>query len=451
MKYGIWISIGVAVIALIAVAMWINNGTPVQIANVERGTIREFVDQKAETQLPLVHRITMPFAARLEKVSLVEGQKVEAGEVVAQVVQSDLENEVAEAQAVVDRLAQSIIESKDVSVEDSTYEQALAFVKSMVNTVASADAQKEAAKAQLEFSRERMQRLADLGQTGAASKDDVDRARLEYEQALSSFRQDDLTSQSIRTIEAATQLLPKMVKDYINRKDLGTNVLLEQKDEAEARLRQIKVKQQRGTMKSPVDGVVLTRSIENEQFVQAGTELLTIGDMDQIEIAADVLSEDVVDVRKGNEVEIYGVTLGMNQGEGITGHVQRIFPSGFTKTSSLGVEQQRVKIVIQLDDAARQKLLSRNVGSGYRVRIRVFTETASDATIVPRSSLFRGPANQWQVFKVENGRARLTDVEVGLMNDHHVQVKSGLSGDDRVIAAPEKSIADGTRVKAIKP
>ena len=426
-----------------------NLGSPVQVASAETGTIHEFIDQKAQTQLPMVHKITMPFAARLEHVGAIEGQEVNAGDTVCQVVQGDLENEVAEAQAVVDRLEQSIIENRDVSVENSSYEQALAFVKSMVNTVASADARKDSGKAQLDFTRERMERLAELRKTGSTSEEEFDRARLEYEQALSSYRQDDLTAQSFRSIEAATQLLPKMVKDFISRKDLGTNVLLEQKDEAEARLRQVMLKQQRGTMISPVDGVILTKSIENEQFVQAGTELLTIGDLRQLEIGADVLSQDVVDVRVGNEVEVYGVATGLSQGKGIKAKVKRIYPAGFTKISSLGVEQQRVKIVIELSNNAKQQLLSRSIGVGYRVRVRIFTETKKEATVVPRSCLFRGPENQWQVFKIKNGIARLTDIKVGLMNDHRVQILSGVSKGDEVIAAPEKSVEDGTRVKAI--
>ena len=449
MKYAIWIAAVLIVIVALTVGIWMNLGVQVQVATAGPATIREFIDQKAETQLPLVHKITMPFAARLDHVNVIEGQEVKQGEVVCQIVQRDIENEVDEAQAVVDRLEQSIVENRDVSVENSSYEQALAFVKSMVNTVASADARKEAGEAQLNFARERWERYRDLGETGAASKEAVDRARLEYDQALSGFRQDDLTAQSIRSIEAATQLLPRMVKDFISHKELGTNVLLEQKDEAEARLRQVKLKQQRGRMTSPVDGVVLTKSIENEQFVQAGTELLTIGNPQQMEIGADVLSQDVVDVRVGNEVEIYGAALGLNQGEGIKARVKRIFPSGFTKISSLGVEQQRVNIVIELDESAKQNLLSRNIGIGYQLRVRIFTATKKNAVVVPRSCLFRGPENQWQVFKVDQGVAKLTDVKVGLMNDHQVEVVSGISNGDDLIAAPEKSIENGTRVKKI--
>ena len=181
----------------------------------------------------------------------------------------------------------------------------------------------------------------------------------------------------------------------------------------------------------------------------AGTELITIGNLHEMEVEVDVLSEDTVKVNVGNKAEVYGTTLGNSPGAGILAKVSRVFPAGFTKISSLGVEQQRVKVIIQLDDSARQSLLDRNVGVGYRLRVRIYTATADNAIVVPRASLFRGPENQWQVFAIDGRTARLKDVTVGLMNDDQVQITSGLSQSDSVIVAPDKSISDGTRVKPI--
>ncbi|QDV21729.1 efflux RND transporter periplasmic adaptor subunit [Aureliella helgolandensis] len=447
----LWLLIATIAIGILVATLIASGGSPVQIAIAEQSDIRESVDQEAQTRLPRTHRITMPFASRLNEIELVEGQAVEQGEVVCQVVMRDLDNELAEAQAAVDRLSRSIDESQDVSVEQSTHAQALSFVESMVNTVAAADARAEAGKAQLKFATERLERIRQLGSSGATSQDEIDRAQLEYEQSLSSFRQDSLTSEAVRSIEAATKLLPRMVQDFISRKELGTKVLLKQKDEAEARLRQIELRKQRGTMTSPIQGVVLSRAIKNEQFVQAGTELLTLGDLSLIELESEVLSQDAVRIRVGQEARVYGVALALPMESGLSARVSRIFPAGFTKVSSLGVEQQRVKVVIELDEAAQDFLLEHQVGIDYQLRARIFTATAIDAIVLPRSCIFRGPTNQWQVFVVEGHRAQLRNVEVGIMNDDQVQITDGLALGAAVIAAPENSIMHGTKVRPISP
>jgi HlyD family secretion protein len=148
-----------------------------------------------------------------------------------------------------------------------------------------------------------------------------------------------------------------MVSDYMSRKDLTAEVLQKQKSEAEARLRQAQIRKDRSVMESPVDGVVLERLETDEQFVTAGTTLLRIGDLSQLEVEADILSQDVVRIRIDDEVEIYGPSVGGNVGHGVHGKVSRIYPAGFLKLSSLGVEQQRVKVVVQFDDDVRPKLL----------------------------------------------------------------------------------------------
>ena len=89
------------------------------------------------------------------------------------------------------------------------------------------------------------------------------------------------------------------------------------------------------------------RLVENEQHLPAGTELLTIGQLDQLEVETDVLSQDVVRVQTGDAVEVYGPAVGGGLGEGVPGIVHQIYPAGFTKVSSLGVEQQRVKVIVR--------------------------------------------------------------------------------------------------------
>ena len=146
-------------------------------------------------------------------------------------------------------------------------------------------------------------------------------------------------------------------------------------------------------MTSPVDGVILERAISNEQYLTGGTTLLRIGELDHLEVETDILSEDVVRVRQGHVVEIYGPAVGGGAGEGVSGVVHRIYPTGFTKISSLGVEQQRVTVIIRFADGVLDQLRGeRNIGVDYRVRVRIFTAEQPDTLLVARSALFRlGP------------------------------------------------------------
>ena len=423
---------------------------PVEAVPVRQGAIREFVDEQAKTRLPNEYEVTMPYAARIREIELAEGAPVEQGQVVAQIVASDVENEVAEARAAVQRLEASIAENNDKSVEQGAYKQALQFVSSMASTVAAAEERKKSGRKALEVAEANLGRVRRLFEADRANtQEQLDQAELRDVEAQVGYRTDVLVAESIKAIEAATMLMPQMVADYMSRKDLTAEVLEKQKAEAEARLRQAEVRQERSTMRSPVNGVVLARLETDEQFVQAGTTLLRIGDLSQLEVEADILSQDVVRVQVGDEVEIYGPSVGGSIGSGVKGKVARIYPAGFMKLSSLGVEQQRVKVIIRFEEGVLPPLLERGLGVDYRVRARVFTATNPDATVVPRSAIFRGPDGGWQLYTATDGVARLRKVEVGLMNDELVEITGGVTGEDSVILAPENSLSDGAKVRAI--
>jgi HlyD family secretion protein len=203
----------------------------------------------------------------------------------------------------------------------------------------------------------------------------------------------------------------------------------------------------RGELRSPVDGVVLERAISDERQVSAGTVLLKIGRLEDLEVEADILSQDVVNVKEGDAVEITGPAIGLTPAHGT---VKRIYPAGFTKVSSLGVEQQRVKVIVAFnpEDLAHLRK-EHDLGVDYRVRVRIITDQKNDVLSAPRAALFRGGDGKWQVFVIRDGRARLQSVETGLMNDETVEIISGLEPNELVILAPETSLRDGMRVRPI--
>jgi HlyD family secretion protein len=445
-----WLLIFVVVGLLVGGAVYsaITAATVVELAPAVKADIREFVDEQAVTRVPLTHLITMPYDGRVEAIHFAEGARVTKDQVVARVVPLDLQLTVDEAQASIDRLKASIRESGDKSVESTTFQQTLKYVDSMIATVQAAEARAESGKAKLDFANNDLKRLRSLFETGSTSVEQLQAAEMRQVSAAADYRQDQLIQKSLESILAATTMVPTVVKQYMDRKDLSVAVLENEKTQAEVRLKQNERDRTRGEMKSPVDGVVLDRLETNERRVSPGTILLKIGRPEELEVEADVLSQDVVRVKSGDAVEIYGPAVGPNAANG---KVTQIYPAGFTKVSSLGVEQQRVKVIVAFNEPERTRLLKeQDLGIGYRVRVRIFTAEKQAALTVPRSALFRGPENNWQLFVVRDGRARLVDATVGLMNDERVEIVAGVNEGERVVPAPESTLVSGMRVRGAK-
>ncbi|HQU46127.1 MAG: hypothetical protein B7Z73_12100 [Planctomycetia bacterium 21-64-5] len=438
-----------ALLALGASYEWLASGKPVEVAVASFSPIREFVDEEARTRLPRTYQVTMPFNGRIEPIEADEGAHVTAGQVVARVVPADLDLKVAEAQAAVDRAEASLRENDDTSVESTGLQQALSYVQSMNRTVEAATEQVKAGEAKRDLALKTWKRMRTLYESRTTDEDELNRAEVSKIEADVSYQQDVLLLSALKSLQAATTLVPTVVRQYIDRKRLKHDVLLQEKAEAETRLKEALRDRQRGEMTSPIDGVVLERFETNERQVSAGTVLVTIGRVEHLEVEVDVLSQDVVHVKPGQAADIYGPAIGREPAHGV---VERIYPAGFTKTSSLGVEQQRVKVIVRFDPNELEGLRNKqDLGVGYRVRARIYTEEASRALVVPRSALFRGPASDWQVFAVREGKARLVSVRVGLMNDDQAEIREGLRESEPVILAPETSLTDGTRVTMVKP
>ena len=443
--------IAAAVAALVLVS-WVayaslSSGIPVEAARAELSSIREFADERAKTRLPKTHLITMPYSGRIRSIDIEEGMPVEVGQVVAEVVPLDLEIALAASKAAVEKLKAQIAENDDTTVEETLLAQSERFVDSMEQTVEAARESVKSAQAKLDYAEKKLGRTERLYETGVRTEDDLDLAQLSRVEDGVGYHEDLLFLSAMESMHAATTLLPQSVRQFISRKMLTSAVLDKEQAEADANLRQVEKDIARGTMRSPVDGVVLSRAVTNERQVAAGTVLLEIGRLEELEIEADVLSQDVVAIKKGARVEIYGPAIG---NEPAWGTVKRIYPAGFTKISSLGVEQQRVRVIIGLKSDELQRLRDeRDLGVGFRVRVRIYTAEKEQTLVIPRSALFRGGDGDWQAFVIRGGRVQLVPLKIGLLNDRRAEVLAGLETDELVVLAPETSLIDGTRVRPI--
>jgi HlyD family secretion protein len=190
---------------------------------------------------------------------------------------------------------------------------------------------------------------------------------------------------------------------------------------------------------SPVSGRVLRVLQESEAVVGPGTALIEIGDPENLEVFVDLLSTDAVRVEAGQRVLIEA----WGGGEPLAGVVRRVEPFGFTKISALGIEEQRVKVIIDFNDARDR--WSR-LGHGYRVEPRIVLAEAEAVLKVPQAALFREDG-RWSVFVDAGGRAELRTVELGLENGLEAQVRKGLAAGDQVVLQPGGRVSAGTSIK----
>ena len=380
-----------AVIAgLLAVVLW-PTAVQVDIATVSTGPLVVTVDEEGVTRVRDRFVVSTPVSGRVLRIDLEPGDCVKRGQVVARVR--------AEAPPLLDV---------------RTRTEAEAVVASARAALGRARAEEQRAKATLE------QAGRDLARIGALVEGHVI-ARQEYE-----------------VHESHVQV----ARETANAAEFAVRAAISELQRAEARLAPTRPEASGRVVSvtAPVDGVVLKRVRESETFVPSGDPLIEIGDQGQLEIVADLLSTDAVRVKVGARafVEQWGGDLPLEA------RVRRIEPAGFMKVSALGVEEQRVNVVLDFVDSS---LASRAaLGDGYRVEVRVVIWESARVLKVPTSALFRH-GEQWAVYVMDAGRARRTVVELGRQTGQSAEVTAGLAEGTRVILHPGDTLVDGARVR----
>lgn len=445
-----WIIVGIVVVIIGIFYAYadMRSGIPVQTASVKRGDIRAWVEDRAMTTLPLTHKITMPQDGRILPITLEAGSEVSKDQVVARIEESDLKTALAMAEARIAEVESEIAVNQYDQVERTAMVESEQLIAAMVAVGHAADELIQANEVELKYSSWLVDMERKLVEQRASSLEKLRRVERDCSQANSAVASSQFTSKAVWAIATAVGLLPKYIQERLQMKRLQTEVLNRQLDLARGERDLAARRLERAVLKSPIDGRVLRRFIQNEEHLAAGTLLMEIGNLDDMEVTADILSQDVVEVRPGNAVDIYGPAIGQPP---IRGTVSRVKPAGFTKVSSLGVEQQRVAVVIAFKEGAREMLKERRrtLGLGYRVSARIYTNEEKDVLKVPRTALLREAGDRWQVFAVRNGKAVSVPVTLGILNDNEAEVKSGVKEGETIIAVPPKALKGGDRVQPL--
>jgi HlyD family secretion protein len=370
-----------ALVALIALS---SRGSPLEVetATAQVGPLEVVVEDEGRTRAVDRYIVTAPVAGRVQRITVREGNHVDAEAVLARIEPLPL----------------------DAPTRGQLQAQ-LSAASARLRSARAALAQAAEASAQ---ARRELERRRALVTEGALAAEVLEQFAL----ALELREQERVTAQEgVRAAEADVE---------------GVRALLSGSTGASTTL---------VAVRAPSSGTVLRVPERSERVVAAGEPLVEVGDPAALEVLVDVLTPDAVRIRQGMPARLTGWG-----GDTLHATVRRVEPSAFTRVSALGVEEQRVNVILDLAHRPAE------LGEGYRVDARIIVWEAAAVLTVPTSALFSDAAG-WRAFVVEQGRARLRPVEVGERGDARTQVLSGLEEGETVIVFPPDDLVEGARVR----
>jgi HlyD family secretion protein len=375
---------------------------PVDLATVSKGPMEVTVDDEGKTSVRHIYTVSAPIAGRVLRISHPFGE---------QGISVHVGDQVKAAETVVAVMQPTAPSFLDVR----SREELQAMLTAADAAVVLSEAEVRRIEAALDFSRSDVRRAEALTRTNSIPERTLEKARLDVatnEAALASAKAQHDVRRSERAVVAARLINPSTATPADTSSDCCIQLL------------------------APASGVVLKVIQDSEAVVLSGRPLIDIGNPLDLEVVADLLSTDAVQIKVGAPVRIDGWG-----GRSIDGRVVRVDPAGFLKISALGIEVQRVRTTIDFSGPAEE--WSR-LGHDYRVIVHV-TVWAGDVLNVPVAALFR-QGEQWAVYSVNNGRAQVTELTIGHRNNRIAEVVSGLSAGDRVVLHPSDRISRGVVV-----
>jgi HlyD family secretion protein len=390
--------IGLLLLALMVVAGlvygFMPRPLPVDLVEVRAGNLAVTVEEEGKTRVVERYVISAPVAGYARRIDLKVGDPVRAGQVLA------------------------VLEpSRADALDPRARAQATARVSAAQAALEAAREEARGAAAEAELAGQDLARTESLGRERFLSQAAVDQARATLKRAQAGRQAAEAAVNVARyDLEAARAALAQAAALRVGGPADAVAVL------------------------APVAGRVLKVAHESEGSVTAGQPLIEVGDPSGLEIEVEVLSTAAVRLAPGTPVRLdrWG---GEQTLEGV---VRVVEPTGFTKVSALGVEEQRVRVIVDLTSPPEAW---RRLGDGYRVEAAFVVWEGRNVLLAPTSALFRH-GDGWALFVLAEGRARLRPVRIGQRNGLQAQVLDGLKAGERVIAHPDDKIADGVRVKA---
>lgn len=382
---------GLAAIALLALLVWAFRSPPlpVEVAEVDRGPLRIAVQEEARTRIIDRFVISAPVAGHLRRITLKAGATVHAGEPLA----------------MIEPLAADLLDPRSHAAAERRLVAADAALEA-------ATARAAAARAVAEYAEGEAARAERLRAADQISIEAADRARAEARRSVATARAEE---HGVEVARHERELARATLAHYGMRDSGGAHI----------------------TVNSPVTGSVLRVLRDSAGVVARGEALLELGDAQGLEVIAEVLSDQAVRIAPGSRVllERWG-------GPALEAVVRLVEPSGFTKISALGVEEQRVLVVSDLVSLPAEWS---SLGDGYRLEASFVLWEGDDVLQIPESALFRS-GDGWRVFVLDGDHVRLREVVPGRRSGLRVEILRGLQEGERLVTHPDDALEDGARV-----
>lgn len=397
-KWKRWLGIGILGAAIITALVFALRSPPVPVdmGRVTKGELIVTIDDEGETRVREKYVVSAPLGGRLLRITQDAGDPVEAGETVLARIQP----------------------SEPTFLDVRSQSEAQARLKAAQASLDLAFADLEKMKAERDFAQSELRRIEELAKSQTVSEASADRARMQFSAARA----------AVASAQAAVDVAEHQVESA------RASLISPQgniQGSVDARCCVVDVR-------SPITGRVLRLLEESEAIVTAGTPLVEVGNPNDLEIVVDLLSSDAVKVQPGASAFI----TDWGGDYDLPAVVRRVEPFGFTKISALGVEEQRVNVIL---DFAEPNTMPDSLGHGFRVEARIEEWRAEDVVQIPEAALFRR-GNRWAAFIVEDGRAREVSLEVGRSNGRQAQVLSGVTPGDTVVLYPGEKVQTGARL-----
>lgn len=381
------------VATLAALALWAfwPRALPVEVAGVVRGPLTVSFTEEGRTRLRDRYQVSAPLDGVVERIGLEPGDTVEAGARVATLRPTNA--------ALFDPAARAEAEARWRAAEED-----LRAANAATTTAVALRARLAAA----------LRRAESLAQQQLIAADQLDEIRTQSTAADASLRSARARARAARVLRDSAKALLDLQGSTPPLGSVRLPVL------------------------APISGRVIRRYVESEGLVRSGQPLLELGDPRALEVVVEALTTDATRVAPGTRTRL----LRWGGDGALDGRVRTVEPGGFTKVSALGVEEQRVLIVVDLGDDTHPHAL----GDGFRVEAEFQVWHADAVLTIPVAALFRD-GSQWGTYAVERGRARLRHVQVGQMGESIAEVRGGLAEGAQVVLYPDDLIRDGVRVK----
>ncbi len=405
-----WLWIIALVVLVLAGAFFALRPQPavVDATPVSRGSLRVTVEEEGRTRIRDRFVVSAPVAGYVRRIRWNEGDTVSSGGVAA----------------LLEPLRAEVLDPRTREMNEARLRAAQATVQVAQTRLVTADQQARAAAAEAEYWAQQLRREQVLAKSGDIAQDRLARTSTEAQRTEAARRaaENDVTTAKAEVEQARAEV-----------------------EAARAALFNPTVGNQRSStdlvsVHWPVSGRILRIVKESEGVVQAGEPLVELGNVRALEVLVEVLSVDAVKMKPGTPVEFtrWGGDHPLN------GQVRIVEPSGFTKVSALGVEEQRVRVIADITSSEQQW---QRLGDGYRVEAAFILWQGDKVLQAPASALFRR-GDEWFVFAVEGGIARRRAVQVGHRTGLAAEITSGLKEGEIVIAHPDETVEDGKEVKS---